>query len=246
MSRLISVLRRRANLLEFTLRPKFFTVTYRNTTEYNERVEGDNSSLTPAITIPVVDPADGIKSYNILASTTFNGSYTSILSVKRHGYYTNNVVNPSVYDGQLRNLTKVVIDPDEYSGVIADSAPFWLKAVAIDSNGDTVTTSGAHLILPFSSIPNRAYNISGTVGSVATELQLPGLSSNMHFLVTGTNNLFLSFEDNGQEFIIPGIGNTNGTDISSTFPSFNSVIIRGSGAGTAFYASFRLVNSPAI
>ena len=197
----------------------------------------------PGLVDIVIPQESGIGSYIFGWSTNFDIAFTDFQTVPTYGYKSKTVVENSASSSSFRGLTRFVFNPTDYS--IDDSKYFWLHVKKVPFGGAPGTASAPHLVLPYSSVPDRALNIHGTVGNTTTELTLPCDVSNMSFRVEGTDDLVVAFEPKGEVFLMPPLATRN-TIYSSAFPTFNQLFLKSAGVSTEFYASFRMLNSLAL
>lgn len=189
----------------------------------------------------------GVSGFRFKAASNFDAAFSLFQFVPSAG-----LIKPSLdtgmSDSQFRGLTRFLFNPSDYTGTVPavdDTKPFWIRIAPVSLSGVVGPDEAIHLVLPFSSTPNRAYNIAGDVGLTSVELQLPLQSSNPIFEVPGSNSLFLAFDPNGYEFMVPNMG-VDFSDYRAAFQTFSEIHVRGSAAPTKFYASFRLLSSPVM
>jgi len=194
----------------------------------------------------VLQARAGVASYQFFSATNFDVAFTQFETVPAYGKASATVVNTSYTDGNYRNQTRFLFNPVDYS--LNDSAPLWIQIKQVSVDGTVGPFEARHLILPFSSQPNRALVIAGGAPSAiditgSYELQLPMQCHNMRVQVDGGNDLYLAFESGGPEQRIPSLA-AEFTDVSKTFDSFYQVFVRGAGAATAFNLTAALRNNP--
>jgi len=105
-----------------------------------------------------------------------------------------------------------------------------------------------HLILPYSSQPNRPILLSGTAPSGAAiinsqEIQLPLQVNNIQVQNNGSNILMIAFEPSGPEFLLNPFSE-EGTNLVETFPASSQIFVRGAGGSTTFSLISALRNNP--
>ncbi len=184
----------------------------------------------------------GVVSWAFSTSTTFfDSSPTPAQTMNYTGFRTKDVPLAAMGPDFTAYKDKVrwVFDPTEYG--LNDGQPFWLYLTTTDTTGATVDYA-PHLILPFASTPNRAYNIAGTIPTTDTyELQLPGLTANQSVQVDGAASVTVAFDELGDGFKV--FGTDAGLDFSGTWQEFTQMFVTASDADTDVWMSFRLVNS---
>jgi hypothetical protein len=211
MARSLSLVRRRANLVDLTLQARA-----------------------------------GVAAYQFFSSTNFDVAFTQFETVPAYGKASKTVLNTSYTDGNYRNQTRFVFDPADYA--LNDSAPIWIQIKQVSTSGVVGPFEARHLVLPYSSQPNRPLVISGLAPSAidisgSMELQLPMQCNNMRVQVDGANDLYLAFESSGPEQRVPSLA-SEFTDVMKTFESFYQIFVRGGGASTAFSLTAALRNNP--
>ena len=147
-------------------------------------------------------------------------------------------------------LTRFKFAPSDYqtSGLVntafttagvTDLTPFWLTLVQTNMDGSTNTVTAPHLILPYSSQPNRTILLAGTAPSGSSlssslEIQLPQQVNNIQIQNNGTHPLMVAFEPTGPEFTV-NISNTGANlNFYENYTSTSQIFVRGSGGSTAF------------
>jgi hypothetical protein len=188
----------------------------------------------------------GVKEYQFAAAANFDAAFTKFETVPAAGLLTPGALNSESSGSQFRGLTRFLFNPDDYTAGVAavdDMKPFWIQVTPVDWAGAPGAAEAPHLFLPYSSTPNRAYNVSGTISTSTFEIQLPGLSSGAVIEVDGADNVYVAFDPNGDEFRVPSLS-VDYADYHSYSQTFSQLFLRGSALSTAFHASLRLVNSP--
>lgn len=199
----------------------------------------------PGILDLTIRSRPGVKEYQFKAATNFDAAFNLFQVVPAAGMVSYTIPNVGTYDSQFRNLTRFAFNPNDYTlavPAVSDSKPFWIRVAPVDFSGVVGPDEAMHLVLPFSSTPSRAYNISGSLGVAVTELQLPYNTSNPIVEVNGANNVYMAFEPNSYEFKVPSLG-TEFSDYRAAFQTFSQLFLRGSADPTVFFASFRLVSN---
>jgi hypothetical protein len=245
MAKTMSTIRRYPNQVEIGIRMSGSEYPAPSSYIIGNNVVNGDGTVTYGYIEPIVETPSKVISYAIEVSANFDGSWSSVTTLPLSGSISKSVVNPGNYESQFRGITRWLFNPSDYSITELDNLkPFWLRYTAFRSDGTSVGPSAPHLILPYNSISNRSYSINGTIGTGVVEIALPGLSTSASFSVEGTNLIYVSFEKNGAEYPVAGLG--NGMDWTTSFPSFNSLFVRGSASSTKFYMNCRLANSTTI
>lgn len=185
------------------------------------------------------------ESYDFSAASNFDAVPTSFQVVPaRIGYKSSSVIDNAFNDNRFKGKTRFIFDPSDYTTsvpAVDDTKPFWVNVTQNNFDGSSVTSS-LHLVLPYSTTPNRAYNLVGNLDTSVLELQLPQLSNAMYFTVDGTDNAFMSFDENGTEFKVPNLS-TDFQSFFNTLPSFTQLFLRGSASPTSINVALRMVNN---
>ena len=211
------------------------------------RVFSLNSRRSGIVDI-TIRPEDGIGSFIFAVSNNFDGMFNDFQTVPRAGFRSKSV-NPAIVSGfGFRDLTRFIFDPADYTGTFPDldnTKPFWISVASVPYGGAANPYSAPHLVLPYSTVPNRAFNIHGSVGASVTEIQLPMDVSNIIIDVVGPDDLNVGYDENGTVFVIPKMA-SNDIEYWSTYHTTSQLFLSSTGMDTEFYASFRLMNSLAL
>jgi len=186
----------------------------------------------------------GVVSWSFSASATFHDSTPTLLKAMDYNGFKSESVPLSAMGPDFtayKDKVRFVFDPEDFDPTLDDATPFWLYLTTTDTTGATVDYA-PHLILPYSSTPNRAYNIKATIPDTAQyEIQLPGLTANQSVQVAGSNYVELAFGATEDGFKV--YGTSTGLDFSGTWQEFTQMFITASAGSTDIWMSFRLVNS---
>lgn len=159
---------------------------------------------------------------------------------------------------QVKILNTAGLTPDVNNGAITwtektatpmiDSTPFYLRLRQVGTDGVTGAYEAMHMVIPYSTVPNRPVVLKGTAPSGTTvadslEIQLPGTCRNLFVQNNGSNSLFLATEPGGAEWEVKPIA-TFFTNLSVVFPNFTQLFVRGSGGTTSFNAMMELRTQP--
>lgn len=186
-------------------------------------------------------------SYDFQASANFDGSYTTFQNVPASGGFRSASVPDVGFDGEqfsqsrIPHLTRFLFCPSDYIGAVPavnDLSPIWLRIIQHNLDGSSNAAEAGHLILPYSSTPNRPLMISGTAPSETTiasslELQLPMRTNNVQIQNNGAVPLMVAFEPNGPEFPINPVS-IDFVNLYTTYPSVSMMLVRGSGGSCQF------------
>lgn len=187
----------------------------------------------------------GVASWEFSASTSFYDSSPTLLQAMNYNGFKSASVPLAAMGPDFtayKDKVRFVFDPEDYDPTLDDTTPFWLYLTTKDGAGSVVTSYAPHLILPYASTPNRAYNITGSIPDTATyEIQLPGLTANQSVQVDGTAFVTVAFGENEDGFKV--FGTDSGLDFSGTWQEFTQMFITASAGSTDVWMSFRLVNS---
>lgn len=188
----------------------------------------------------------GVSAYKFQSAANFDQAFTTFATVPMVGLRSLSAPEGST-DGNA-GWTRFVFSPADYS--LSDTAPLWLKIIPVDMSGVDGTAEAAHLVLPYSTQPNRAVVVSGVAPGAASiagslELQLPGQCQNLHAAVDGAAPMLLAVEPGGAEFRVmtePGQHIT----LTTTLQSFSQVFVRGDTVDTEFGLIMALRDNPAV
>jgi hypothetical protein len=190
---------------------------------------------------------DNLEYYEFGISSNFDAAPAAFQQVPVMGYRSPGVPDTGPGFGN-RGLTRFLLNPADYTATypaLDDALPFWLF-VRTKLWGVAVSSwSSPHLVLPYDTVPNRAFTIHGDAPATSLELILPQTISAFWFQAEGANDLFLSFDNGITEMKVPALM-TNNLAFTMSFTSSSSVSVRSGGASTEFYATFRLLNSLAL
>lgn len=189
--------------------------------------------------------------YTFKASTNFDAAFTSFQDVPAIGFRSPSVVDTGFTDSQFRGKTRFIFNPADYTtGVPAvdDTKPFYVLISQVDLDGTVNADEAMHLILPYSSQPNRPIILVGDAPMAAditgsVEIQLPMQCQNFKFQVDVGSNLMVAFEPTTPEFVVYPI-TVNFITYDQQYPSFSQVFMRGVGGVSTLSASFAMRNNP--
>ena len=207
------------------------------------------------------------KSYDFYVSSNFDGSFTKFHHVPASGGYTSPALSAPghsiAFDGEQFSqsrtpyLTRFRFAPSDYTGAglpfttagVTDLTPLWIQLVQNNLDGTTNSATAPHLILPYSSVPNRTVLLAGTAPSetslaTSLEIQLPMQVNNIQVQNNGGAILYVAFEPTGPEFVVNP--STGGADINlyTAYNVSSQLFVRGNGAGTPFNFIGALRNNP--
>lgn len=146
--------------------------------------------------------------------------------------------------------------PDANSGAITwtektatpgiDTAPMYLRIRQVGTDGAVGAWEAMHLVLPYSTVSDRAFILSGTAPSGtgvgdALEIQLPGQCFSPEFLATGATTVQVAFEPGGPEFTVPIAA--SGVALNPPFANYTQLFVRGPGSTAGFTAAMSLRGS---
>lgn len=206
------------------------------------------------LTLPV---QAGVSSYIFSVSSNFDASPSAFDTVPAGtGKVTPSARSSVINAESYRGLTRFAFAPSDYTSPAAmnDSLPMWFSVQSVPVVGAGVSSSpGAasakHLVLPYSSQPDRPVVISGSAPSATNisgslELQLPLQCRNLMIQTVGsaTAGLWVAFEPFGPEMFVP-LSSTFGTYTELTSPNFSQLFVRGDGAAVTFNAVMALRNN---
>lgn len=249
MPKTISIIRHKPNVVELGIAMP--SSDYTSATSYalgNNEYDSTTKSVIYGQVVPIAKIPSGISAYRFEAASNFDAVWNLVTTVSFGGGKSKSAQIPGIMDGQSRGITKWVYAPSDYSNsvpAVSDLKPYYLRYFPIFKSGNVGAVSPAHLILPYSSTPNRSFSISGNVDNAGyTEIILPGLVTSASFAVEGNNSIFVKFDQYGSEYPVSGLA--NGMDWTSSWPAFNSIYVKGSAEVTKFYMNCRLVNCLAL
>lgn len=242
MARILSLYRRRPNLIDVNLQ---------------------SGPFAPS----AVATGKVAASYDFQVSSNFDGTFTTFQNVPASGGYRSPTAQDPVagFDSEQFSqsrtpyLTRFKFNPVDYmtggavntvftTRGVSDLTPIWIKIVKNNQDGTSDPASAPHMILPYASTPNRTVLIAGVapdVGSLATslEIQLPMQVNNIQVQNTGGANLFVAFEPTGAEWTVFPLS-TEFENLYETFTATSQIFVRGNGATTTFEVIAALRNNP--
>ena len=189
--------------------------------------------------------------YTFKAADNFDAAFTAFQDVPAAGFRSPSVIDTGFTDSQFRGKTRFIFNPTDYTPTVAavdDTKPFYVLISQVDVDGTVHADEAMHLILPYSSQPNRPVILAGVVPIGATiansvEIQLPMQCQNFKFQVNSGNDLMVAFEPTAPEFVVYPI-TTNFSTYDQTYPTFSQVFMRGDGGASTMSASFAMRNNP--
>ncbi len=117
------------------------------------------------------------------------------------------------------------------------------------------TTTGAvnileapHLILPYSTQPNRSFILNGTAPNKADlahslEIQLPMQVNDLQVQNNGGVDIYVAFEPTGPEFTVTPLSSSF-TNLKTIFQSTSQIFVRGNGSSSIFNVIAAARNNP--
>lgn len=247
MARILSLYRRRPNLIDVNLQSGPYAPSAiglaagKVAVSYDFQVSANFDGTPVAFaTFQNVPASGGYRSPT--AQDPIAGFDSEQFSQSRTPYLTRFKFNPADYQ------TGGAVNTIFTTAGVTDLTPIWLKVIQNNLDGSTNTASAPHLILPFSSQPNRTVLLAGTAPnetSLATslEIQLPMQCNNIQIQNNGGAILFVAFEPTGPEFVVNPLA-TDFTDFYQTYNATSQVFVRGNGATTTFNLVAALRNNP--
>jgi len=202
--------------------------------------------------VDVIFPArPGAKSYQFSVSPNWDTAVANFQIVPAYGFRSASVLDVGMADGQFRGKTRFVFNPADYVATVPaldDAKPFYLHIVQTDWDGTVHPIEAQHLILPYSSAPNRPLVLRGTAPAAATiagsvEVQLPMQCRNFRFQVDGGTDAYVAFEPNGPEIRVPALS-VEFTTVESTFPAGTQLFLRGDSLTTVIGILAEIHNNP--
>lgn len=242
MARYLSLYRRRPNVVDVNLQsgPGAFITARATALSYDFYIISTANLLTGSA-----------PSWTLFQNVPASGGFMST-SIGKPGY---NIEFTGEQFSQSRTpyLTRFRFAPSDYTTAfttagVSDMTPFWLSIVQHNIDGTTNTQEAPHLILPYSSQPNRTLLISGTASSdspgPAQELQLPMQYDNFQIQNTSTSDVLqVAFEPNGSYWNIDTY-TAVGLNLYETYPTASQIFVQGVGATVAFSLIAALRNNP--
>lgn len=189
---------------------------------------------------------ENVSRYKFEYASNFDASFTEFATIQATGYRSVSVPEVPIADSSHRGYTRFLFDPADYvdEGLdVNDATPLWIRVTPINLAGVEGDPEARHLILPYSSTPDRTVVLAGTAAGGANitesiELQLPGQCFDLYAQTDGATVLKIAFERPGSELdVLP---------VPSTFMSYKSnsgfsqMFIRGAGTDTTFSMTFAL------
>jgi hypothetical protein len=245
--RYLSLYRRRSNLVDVNLQSGPYApmalglAAGKVASSYSFYVGANFDTASPTLfqVVPAsggyASPTTSLPGYNI----AFDGEQ---FSQSRTPYLTRFKFAPSDY------ITGGLVNTAFTTAGVTDLTPFWLTVIQTNLDGTTNSRTAPHLILPYSSQPNRPILLSGTAPEGAAlanslEIQLPQQVNNIYIQNNGSNVLAVAFEPTGPEFLLNPFSE-EGTNLPLVYPVSSQIFVRGSGGSTTFNLISSLKNQP--
>ena len=137
------------------------------------------------------------------------------------------------------------------AAALVDSNPFFLRIESRNPDGSFNAPEAMHLVLPATPGPasNRVFNLRGTVPSGAAlanslEIQLPMQCTDFEIQNDGASILFIAFEPTGGEYQLSPVASVF-RSFSQVRSSVSQVFLRGSGGTTTISSVWTLRNNRA-
>lgn len=201
--------------------------------------------------VDIVFPArPGAASYLFEVASNWDTAMASFQVVPAFGYRSPGVPEQGSVGSQFRGKTRFLFNPSDYTGTVPamnDSKPFYVRITQTNVDGSTLPAEAQHLILPYSSAPNRPLVLRGTAPAAADitgsiEVQLPMQCRNARFQVDGAGDAFVAFEPVGPEVRVPSLSVEFST-VELTYAAFSQVFLRGP-AATVIGMTAEIRNNP--
>lgn len=225
MPRSMSLFRRRTNIIDLTIRRRPNIIGFRFNASTNFDV-----AFAPFQVVP----NDG---FIKLRTPALGGPRTP-----------SDPLNPS----QSRGLVRFVFDPDEYTATVPavrDDTPFFVNIESQNPDGTFNSIEAMHLIMPYSTTPDRIITLSGTVAAGVAlvnsiEIQLPMQVNDINIKNTGANDLYVAFERPGSEIVIETAAPIDHNHYVGVYATTSQIFIRSNVAATTMNATFGVKNNP--
>ncbi len=188
----------------------------------------------------------GITSYKFQSASNFDASFTTFANIPASGYASSTAITGFGSEQAYRGLTRFIFNPADYS--ITDTSPFFVRIIPA-INGVDEPTEAIHMVLPYSSSPDRPVILTGSAPSAGSlsgslEIQLPGQCRGLEIQNNDAgNDMYVAFEPGGPEHRVPAIATTF-TVFTTIVPVFTQLFVRGSGGAVPFNAIMALRNNP--
>lgn len=227
MSRSISIVRRKPNLIDLTVRTRPGVTGFRFSSAANF-----DSAFTAFQTVP----NDGLIRGNVNTPELFQRL--------QNGYV----------GSQYRDHCRFLFDPAAYTGVrpeIRDDVPWYIRLEPVNADGTFGAAEAMHMILPPSSAPMRPVQLSGTVPIGASlvnslEIQLPAQCVDWEIENEGGSVLMIAFERGGvagPEYELQPM-TTIFRSLKMNLMASSQIFLRGVGGSTAVSILCSLRNNP--
>lgn len=190
----------------------------------------------------ILDHVPGTRFYKFESATNFDGSFTTMAQIPFTGFSSASVKADPAFCNTREDKVRFRFNPVDYS--LSDGDIFFLRITPIDWAGVSGTVGQMQMVIPYGTQPNRPVVLSGVAPQGAaiansTVIHLPSQVIGAQVQVTTGSPLFISFEDEGDEFQVT----TSGPGLDNNFPSFSTIRLRGGGGTSTFSALFSLRNN---
>lgn len=183
---------------------------------------------------------DGVRAFTFKAATNFDAGAVAFQTVPRDGFRSPNAFDAGPSEG-FRGRTRFTFKPSDYG--LDDTKPLWLKIAPVATDGTVGADEAFHMVLPYSSQSRRPVVLNGNAPNGATvadslEINLPQQCQNLELQNNGAQDLHVAFERGGAEYVVKPY--TAGLNLTTVYPCFSQLFVRGSGAVVAFAAVMSL------
>ena len=129
---------------------------------------------------------------------------------------------------------------------LTDLTPWWIRVAEVDATGAVGPLGAPQLLMPYTTLPNRAIVVEGTVPSASSvsnsiELVLPMQNNDWGITNIGANSLAVAFEPNGPEMIF---ASPMTQEYRRIYTKVSSIWVRGVGGDTTIRAQFTQFDNP--
>lgn len=171
------------------------------------------------------------------AASNFDVAAVAIQQVPKDGFRSPNAFDSGPAEG-FRGLTRFTFKPSDYS--LDDTKPMWLRIQQLNVDGTLGADEALQLVMPYAAQGRRPVVLNGTAPNAASvaaslELNLQYQCQNLELQNNGAQDLYVAFEPGGAEFVVKPLS-TGFTNLSTVYPAFSQLFVRGNGATVAFSA----------
>lgn len=175
----------------------------------------------------LIDDQESNPSFTLSFCQELQGSYINAVTIPQYiGGRSSSVPMPTGYEGSdIKNKTRYVFDPADVG--MDDESVFWVLITV--NGGPAAGTQLSYPVIIATHSDRASFVVSGSCTTGGVEVLLPSQSDSIYIQNTKlTPDIYVKYEPNGSEFLIPPIGSNEPPLYPERYVS--RIFLRGDGA----------------